>query len=125
MQQMTRWEHAVGDVFLDDEIIDSFPFFRNGIILGGPRPVWAKTGRVFQIYTDPSYDALYECGVGGLGVEVIDGNGKLLSYFSTKVGARQVADLNLQNKDTIIFELEAFAVLVGCLSLSFGRHLPE
>ena len=43
--------------------------------------------------------------------------GNQLSYFSSTVNERQVAKLNPENKETIIFELEALAVLVGCANL--------
>ena len=112
MQQLTRWEHAVGDTPLDDEIRHSLAFLRERVVLGGPRRVIAEHGRVFHLYTD----ACYENGTGGLGGVLYDGFGNQLSFFSATVDEKQVAILNPDCKDTIIFELEALAVFIGCTS---------
>ena len=48
---------------------------------------------------------------------MFDGSGNLMSYFSVQIDASQVALLNPLGKKTIIFELEALAVLVACLAL--------
>eukprot|EP00435_Cladocopium_sp_Y103_P035364 s4056_g9.t1 len=112
MQELSRWEHAVGESQIDDDLRDSLRFLRDRIVLGGPRRVLADHGRVFHLYTD----AFYEGGVGGLGLGGIlyDGHGNMLSFFSTEVN-EQI--LNPSKKETIIFELEALAVLVGCTHL--------
>ena len=109
MQQLSRWEHSVGDAALDTELIDSLVFLKNHIILGGPRRVMSSLGRVFHLYTD----ACFEQGAGGLGGVLFDMCGNQLSYFSAKVNKEQICRLNPGNKETIIFELEALAVLVG------------
>lgn len=48
---------------------------------------------------------------------MFDGSGNLMSYFSVRIDASQGALLNPLGKKTIIFELEALAVLVACLAL--------
>eukprot|EP00435_Cladocopium_sp_Y103_P037801 s2791_g10.t1 len=109
MQESNRWEHAVGESQIDEDLRDSLLFLRDRIVLGGPRRVLADHGRVFHLYTD----ACYAGGVGGLGGILYDGHGKMLSFFSTEVNREQVQILNPSKKETVIFELEALAVLVG------------
>ena len=82
-------------------------------MLGGPRRVIADHGRTFHLYTD----ACLEDGEGGIGGVLLDQYGKVLSFFSQVVTEHQVALLNPRHKETIIFELEALAVLVGCTTL--------
>ena len=62
-------------------------------------------------------DACYEDGSEGLGGVLYDGFGNLMSFFLTRVESDQVALLNPNGKKTIIFELEALAVFVACLTL--------
>jgi len=61
MQQLSRWEHAVGSSPVDADLIDSLSFLRDRIILGGSRKILAEHGRTFHLYTD----ACLERGVGG------------------------------------------------------------
>ena len=118
MQQLSRWEHAVGESRVDNDLCASLTFLRDRIVLGGPRQVLADTGRVFHLYTD----ACFENGTGGLGGVLVDQHGTILSFFSSVVDTKQVSMLNPLKKETIIFELEALAVLVGttCLLPSEG-----
>ena len=113
MQQLGRWEHAVGHSSIDPELIESLSFLRDRIVLGGPRRVIADHGRTFHLYTD----ACVEDGEGGIGGVLLDQYGKVLSFFSQVVTEHQVVLLNPRHKETIIFELEALAVLVGCTNL--------
>ena len=114
MQQLTRWEHAGGDAPLDDDDVrDSLVFLKERVVLGGPRRVIAELGRVFHLYTD----ACYENGTCRWAWWCSDGQGTQLSYFFARVDESQVAVLNPDYKETIIFELEALAVLIGCLPL--------
>jgi len=113
MQQLGRWEYAVGHSSIDPELVESLSFLRDRIVLGGPRRVNSDHGRTFHLYTD----ACLENGVGGIGGVLLDQYGKVLSFFSQVVTEHQVALLNPRHKETIIFELEALAVLVGCTNL--------
>ena len=113
MQQLGRWEHAVGHSPIDPDLEESLSFLRDRIILGGPRRIISDHGRTFHLYTD----ACLENGVGGIGGVLLDQCGKVLSFFSQVVSEHQVALLNPKHKETIIFELEALAVLVGCTTL--------
>ena len=114
MQQLGRWEYAVGHSSIDPELVESLSFLRDRIVLGGPRRVIADHGRTFHLYTD----ACLENGVGGVGGVLLDQYGKVLSFFSQVVTEQQVTLLNPRpNEETIIFELEALAVLVGCTTL--------
>ena len=47
MQQLSRWEHTIGETKLDTDLISSLVFLRDHIILGGPRHVMSGIGRVF------------------------------------------------------------------------------
>ena len=118
MQQLSRWEHAVGESRVDNDLCASLTFLRDRIVLGGPRQVLADMGRVLHLYTD----ACFENGTGGLGGVLVDQHGTILSFFSSVVDTKQVSMLNPLKKETIIFELEALAVLVGttCLLPSEG-----
>ena len=120
MQQLAKWEHAIGEVALDSETKQSLEFLRDRVLLGGPRRVLASPGRVYHLYTDASY----ENGKGGIGGVLLDGEGNVLSYFSAEILETHVATLNPQSKKTIIFELEALAVYVGCHELlpMLGLH---
>jgi len=84
--------------------VHQLDLLRNRIIL------LAEHGRVFHLCAD----ACLEGGVGGLGRVLFDQHGKLQSFFSCVVDAEQIALLNLSNKETIIFELDELALLVGC-----------
>jgi hypothetical protein len=105
MQQLSRWEHAVGSSLVDADLVDGLSFLRDRIILGGLRKILAEHGRTFHLYTD----ACLEGSAGGLGGVLYDQHGKLLSFFSTAVTEQQIVLLNPANKETIIFELEALA----------------
>ena len=72
MQQLGRWEHAIGHSAVDPDLEESLTFLRNRIILGGPRRVLASHGRTFHLYTD----ACLENGVGGIGGVLLDQCGK-------------------------------------------------
>ena len=75
MQQLSRWEHTIGEAELDDDLVNSLQFLRDHILLGGPRRVMSDIGRVFHLYTD----ACFEQGTGGLGGVLFDSCGKQLS----------------------------------------------
>ena len=68
MQNLSRWEHAVGDTLLDDDLRRSLEFVRDGVVKGGPRMVDSAMGEVFYLYTD----ACYENCFGGLGGVLFD-----------------------------------------------------
>ena len=109
MQNLSRWEHAVGAAPIDDELKMSLMFLRDRVVKGGPRTVDSGVGKVFHLYTD----ACYENGQGGLGGVLYNELGEMLSYFSAPVTKAQATQLNPLEKDTIIFELEALAALIG------------
>ena len=113
MQNLSRWEHAVGAALIDDELRSSLELLRDRIVNGGPRTVDTKLGRVFHLYTD----ACFEDSKGGLGGVLYDEFGQMLSYFSAPVTTDQVARINPLHKETVIFELEALAALVGASTL--------
>ena len=123
MQKLAKWEHAIGDVAIDEETKSSLEFLRDRVLLGGPRCVVANHGRVFHLYTDASY----ENGKGGLGGVLLDGSGNLLSSFSSQINEKHVAILNPFSKKTIIFELKALAVFIGCNELlpALGLHQSD
>ena len=65
MQHLGRWEHAMGETAVDDDLRHSLEFVRDRVICGEPRIVDANRGRVFHLYTDACYENL--CGgVGGV-----------------------------------------------------------
>ena len=109
MQNVSRWEHAVGAAPIDDELKMSLMFLRDRVVKGGPRTVDSGVGKVFHLYTD----ACYENGQGGLGGVLYNELGEMLSYFSAPVTKAQATQLNPLEKDTIIFELETLAALIG------------
>ena len=100
MQNLSRWEHAVGAAPIDDELKMSLMFLRDRVVRGEPRTVDSGVGKVFHLYTD----ACYENGRGGLGGVLYNELGEMLSYFSAHVTEAQAARLNPLGKDTIIFE---------------------
>jgi hypothetical protein len=109
MQNLSRWEHAVGAAPIDVGLKVSLMFLRDRVVKGEPRTVDSGIGKVFHLYTD----ACYENGQGGLGGVLYNELGEMLSYFSAHVTEAQAARLNPLGKDTIIFELEALAALTG------------
>ena len=110
MQNLSRWEHAIGDTLIDDDLRRSLEFVRDRVLKGGPRMVESAVGDVYHLYTD----ACFEKGAGGLGGVLFNQHGKMLSFFSEKVNPDQVDKLNPLGKETIIFELEALAAYIGC-----------
>jgi hypothetical protein len=44
MQQLGRWEHAIGNARLDEDLIHSLHFLKERVLLGGPRRVLADHG---------------------------------------------------------------------------------
>ena len=113
MKQLTRYEQSIGDSEIDDELRRGLIFLRDRVVTGGPRRVLAKLGRTFHLCTDASF----EQGSGGLGRVLYDEWGKMLSFFAEPVSAGLIHLLNPEGKQTIIFELEALAVLVGSTCL--------
>ena len=113
MKQLTRYEQSIGDSAIDDELRRGLIFLRDRVVTGGPRRVLAKLGRTFHLCTDASF----EQGSGGLGRVLYDEWGKMLSFFAEPVSASLIQLLNPEGKQTIIFELEALAVLVGSTCL--------
>ena len=110
MQNLSRWEHAIGDTLIDDDLRRSLEFVRDRVLKGGPRMVESAVGDVYHLYTD----ACFEKGIGGLGGVLFNQHGKMLAFFSEKVNPDQVDKLNPLGKETIIFELEALAAYIGC-----------
>ena len=109
MQHLGRWEHAIGETAVDEDLKTSLEFVRDRVICGRPRVVDANPGRVFHLYTDACYENL----CGGVGGVLFDESGTMLSYFSAQISQNQVMRLNPLRKDTIIFELEALAAWLG------------
>ena len=56
-------------------------------------------------------DARYEHECGGLGAVLFNDKGKVISWFGQSLGRSECASLNVSNKDQIITELEALAIL--------------
>ena len=113
MKRLSRLESLVGEVAIDQELGESLMFLKDRVITGGPRRVLASAGRVFHLYTD----ACFEESVGGVGGVLYDRNGVMLSFFSEQLPAGLVDLLNPCQKQNLIFELEALAVLMGVSSL--------
>lgn len=109
MQHLGRWEHAIGETVVDEDLKASLQFVRDRVICGVPRVVDANPGRVFHLYTDACYENL----CGGVGGVLFDETGTMLSYFSAQISRDQAMRLNPLGKDTIIFELEALAAWLG------------
>ena len=109
MKRLSRLESLVGEVAIDQELGESLMFLKDRVITGGPRRVLASVGRVFHLYTD----ACFEESVGGVGGVLYDRNGVMLSFFSEQLPAGLVDLLNPCQKQNLIFELEALAVLMG------------
>ena len=110
MQNLGRWEHAIGDTLIDEDLRRSLEFVRDRVLKGGPRVVESAVGDVYHLYTD----ACFEKGAGGLGGVLYNQHGKMLSFFSERVNPDLVDKLNPLGKETIIFELEALAACIGC-----------
>ena len=68
----------------------------------------STVGRIFHLYTD----ACFENSEGGVGGVLFDGHGAMLSFFSEKLGVETVNLLSPGQKQNVIFELEALAVLM-------------
>ena len=64
-----------------------------------------------MILTDAAFEK--ETHAGGLGGVLLTGSGSALSYFSVPISEQQAGALTAQEKQTIIYELEMFGVLVG------------
>lgn len=122
MQHLGRWEHAIGETAVDEDLKTSLEFVRDRVICGRPRVVDANPGRVFHLYTDACYENL----CGGVGGVLFDESGTMLSYFSAQISQNQVMRLNPLRKDTIIFELEALAAwLRGYFLLQSAAVCPN
>eukprot|EP00435_Cladocopium_sp_Y103_P041937 s386_g11.t1 len=109
MRKLASLENMTGRVVVDEDLKTSLIFLRDRVVSGGPCRVVSQMGRVFHLYTDASY----ENETGGLGGVLFDCNGVMLSFFSEEVSTKMVELLNPLGKETLIFELEALAVMVG------------
>ena len=89
MQQLGRWEHAVGNACLDEDLTQSLHFLKERVLLGGPRRILAEHGRVFHLYTDS--DACYESGAGGIGGILFDNFGVIILFHQNSRGHHQFA----------------------------------
>ena len=100
MKQLTRYEQAISESPVDEELRKGLLFLRDRVVTGGPRRVLSGVGRTFHLYTD----AFVENGRGGLGGILFDESGTMLSFFAEEVSSELVGHhLNPEGKRTIIF----------------------
>ena len=65
---------------------------------------------VLHLYTDACFEPGPKAGIGGV---LVDENGSCLKYFGTWLDSNVIGALTLGDRETIILELESFAVLAG------------
>ena len=78
---------------------------------GGPKIVTADLDRQWFIYTDAAYEP--ESQTGGLGVVLVEDSGSVAGWFGIPLTAEQCERFGSKLKESIIYELELVAGVVG------------
>ena len=74
-----------------------------------PRRVLCRPRGLAHLYTDACHDS----DKSGLGGELVNESGEVISAFSLKLTEIELSRINIDNSKTVILQIEALAVLVG------------
>ena len=94
---------------MDEKLRDALVFLKNRILTSPPRLVNCERPGLIHVYTDACQDEDYS-GIGGL---AYDSLGNIIGYFSQAITSLEISQINLEDKKTVIAELESLAVLAG------------
>ena len=119
LKTLSRHAEMLGSGTVDSELTEALIYLRDRVILGPPRLLRAGTGQQFFLFTDASY----EQGEVGLGGVLFDGFGNIVSWFGENLSDLDAVVLNPLEKETIIYECEALAFLLGIMHLLGQKEL--
>ena len=104
---------------LTPELERALLFFAQRLTTAGPRKVSSRAACTWFLFTDACLEES-----GGMGGILYDHQGQMHSWYSQEVPTCVCQSLNPDAKQTIIFELEALAVLAG-LECLCGHLSPK
>ena len=111
---------ASGSGAVDDTLRKSLVFLKDRVANAPPRIVACGPRRMIHLYTDASHESSFS----GVGAVCYDSAGTELWHFGDSLSIEQVRRVNIDDKGTIISELEAMAVYAGVNQLaSEHKHL--
>ena len=109
LREVSRVIHGGGTNMVDKKLRDALTFLKDRILTSPPRLVNCRRPGLVHVYTD-AYQDDDGAGVGGI---AYDSLGNILGFFSQAITTQQISQINSDEKQTIIAELEALAVLAG------------
>ena len=109
LREVSRVIHGRGSNQVDEKLRDALVFLKNRILTSPPRLVNCERPGLIHVYTDACQDEDYS-GIGGL---AYDSLGNIIGYFSQAITSLEISQINLEDKKTVIAELESLAVLAG------------
>ena len=111
---------ASGSGAVTESLRKSLVFLKDRVSTAQPRVVACGPRRMLHLYTDASHESNFS----GVGAVCYDSAGTELWYFGDSLSIDQVKRVNIDDKGTIISELEAMAVYAGVNQLaSEHKHL--
>ena len=113
MQCISRACRAKGIVTIHDDIAASLLYLRDRVVLGEARSVSSAYRQTFHLFTDASL----ENGKSGVGAILYNSQGLVVNWFSEEVQEEVVSALNVDSKKGFIYEMEAFAAILGVIRL--------
>ena len=95
---------------ISSELAASLRILRDRVVNGVPCSIRSGARSVMHLYTDACYEPGPRAAIGGV---LIDGNGFCLNCFGAWLDDTVISCMTIGDRETIILELEAFAILVG------------
>ena len=92
------------------DLAASLKILRDRVVSSGPNKIGAGVRDVLHLYIDACFEPGPKAGIGGV---LVDGNGTCLQCFGTWLDHAVIERMTIGDRETIILELEAFAILVG------------
>ena len=92
------------------ELATSLKILRDRVVDSGPSQIRAGVKEVVHLYTDACFEPGPKAGIGGV---LVDGSGTCVHCFGAWLEDTVISCMTIGDKETIILELEAFAILVG------------
>ena len=95
---------------IPSELSTSLKVLRDRVTSGVPCKVGSDERSVMHLYTDACYELGPKAGIGGV---LINSDGVCVECFGSWLSESTISSMTIGDRETIILELEAFAILVG------------
>ena len=111
---------ASGSGAISDDLRKALSFLKSRVTTATPRIVDCGPRQVLHLYTDASHESNFS----GIGAVCYDSVGTELWHFGDSLDMTLISKINMDDKGTIISELEAMTVYAGInMILSSHKHL--